>query len=52
MPEMKEENDAAARNRQIVEELRESFRAAEQRLTPTVEPAVVFSPASAREDAE
>lgn len=52
MSEMNEEKDAAARNRQVMEELRESFRAAEQRLTPRVEPAVVFTPTSAREDAE
>lgn len=45
MSESEEEKEQLARNRQIVEDLRENFRAVECRLTPEVEPAVVFFPA-------
>lgn len=52
MSESEQEKEQSAKNQQIIEALRESFRAAECRLAHDVEPAIVFSPAAAPESVE
>lgn len=53
MSDSAEEQEATARNRQIIEKLRESFQASElARLTHEIEPAMIFSPAPGQEEAE
>lgn len=43
MPEKNEEKEPLAKDLRVIEELRETFRASERRLTHEVEPAAVFS---------
>ncbi len=52
MSESEEEKEQYAKNREIIEVLRESLRAAASRLTHDVEPAVVFAPAAIPESTE
>lgn len=52
MPPSEREIESSAKNREIVEQLRESFRAATRGLTNDMEPAMVYSPAEIEERPE
>lgn len=53
MSDSAEEQEATARNRQIIERLRETLQVSElSRLTHEIEPATVFSAAPDQEEAE